>query len=321
MEKRNFCLEDMKNFLQEQVLHRQVAAVKQFDKGQLPVFYLKLQNATQSELTVKFYRSKKQAEAAHALSASLAKNPKLCVPKLSDSAKQCFKYGGFYGLVYEYIRGREAASAGITAKHMRQLCDKYTEFQKCRIDQPLRRFVSQNGCMTKLRRLLDEIKKQNLSLKMRSAVFLAEKFAEQISREYGKLKEPERKLVHDDVTKSNLLFEGNDFRAFLDTDSVCWGYVGKDFAEFILSNIRRYPFYKGRKKAVRTWYEIVDKTYHLSFDEYIYGLNVYYLYRLLNYFGRGRNNVSLLKLYNFWQFIKLHKTVVNELKKIKQIED
>lgn len=325
MEKRNFCLEDMKNFLQEQVLHRPVAAVKQFDKGRLPVLCVTLDDAAETKLVVKFYRHRQDMFRSFKIAQAFGQNAALKCPRLYPLREGHFRYGSLYGLIYYYIEGGEIASSKIKPKHFEQLAVMYAVFQKTDmsgVDLPKDRV--QNDYLALLRNYCRRLRKITVSPKSLFSKFyimaflkLCSGFLHKIETVYAKLSVPPQKITHNDMVKSNLLFKDDGFAAFLDMDSVIWSWPGRDCAEFIVSFVRRFRFWHSGRKAVGQWYAGIDKRLHFSETEYLYGLNIYYLYRIRHYILRRQYLAGFFKLYNFAQFIKLHKVIENELHRLK----
>lgn len=319
-------MEDAGRFLQDNILHRPVAGIKKFGKGQLPVLCLTLADDNQTKLVVKFYRNRQDMLQSLKIARMFAENSALKCPRLYPLPEEYFCYDGLYGLIYYYISGEEISSAAVNIRHFNQLADMYAVFQNTEVGNTvLCQDRPQNDYLAALRRFSHRLQKiadskKCLFSKLRITVFLKmlSRFLARIENDYTAIQVPKRKITHNDITKSNLLFKNGNFAAFLDMDSVTLSWPGRDCAEFIVSTVRRFKFWRSRRKAIKQWYACMDKRLHFSREEYLYGLNVYYLYRICNYIRRRRYLGGFLKLYNFAQFIKLHKVIVNELYRLKK---
>ncbi len=326
MNEKNFCLEDIQSFLQEKILHKSVAKVQKFSKGQLPVLCLTLDDSEPTKLIVKFYRSLSKVMQSLKIAQAFNQNPELKSPRLYPLSEGYFQYGSLFGLIFYYIPGEEISSAKITEKHFNQLADMYAVFQSVNVDKEvLHQEHSQKYYLDMLLRYQKRIQKivkakKNLFSKLYMVLFLKiySRFLTKLKADYSQMPIPKQKITHNDMTKSNLLFKDGNFAAFIDMDSVVMSCPGRDCAEFIVSSAMRFRFWRSRRHAIQQWYAAMDKRLHFSREEYLYGLNIYYLYRIYNYISRRQYLSGFLKLYNFAQFIKLHKTIVAEVNRLKK---
>lgn len=318
---RNMEQEAVKNFLEREIFIQGIEQIKQFSKGQTASFYIKTKLA--KEFTVKFYKNEADVKYAYNISLQLEENKELKVPRLYKLPDKYFIYnGGYYGLIFDYIKGSEIYATKISNENLSEIAEQYAIFQKSKIaqqylhqDKDIPYYVNnlrQNYLSTNIR-TRNKVK-QTMYDKIQQ---LAQNLLDRIEKEHENQARPAEKIIHCDITKSNMLFEKGHFSSFLDTDSVCLSYVGRDIAEFVISTVLHYPIYRNKRKTIQFWYSEIDKRLHLSTEEYLYGLDIYYLYRLQCRLKHYREKLTIGKFMNFLEFIKLRAIIVEFLRQKK----
>lgn len=308
---------ELKIFLEQEVLKGKIKDIKQFGKGQFPVFYLKLENG--EELTIKFYASQKNADRALNILLDLGENPALKIPRVYSGQRERFVYQGYYGIILNFVEGQEISASRLNSTLFQEIVDMYEQFQKSQIknvvlgqEKTVPEYIKQvrEEYLTQTSNANGLISRWLLDL----AKFIASKVVNDIEAEYKACSvDIPRKLVHRDITKSNMLFNEGHFAAFIDMDSVCYSWVGRDFAEFIVSSVLHYPVWKSKCKSIKEWYRIIDVKFGLSFAEYKYGLDIYYLYRLQRRLMQYQTKLGFCKFCNFLVFLFLRKYILKVL--------
>lgn len=311
----------LETFLEDSVLHEKVVDFKQFSKGHNPTFYLKLASGT--KLTLKLYISHDEAERCFLLLSNLGQNKNVAIPRFYDKIKRFF-YNEYSALLFYFIEGSEISSVRLNQSCFKEIAEMYAQFQKCevkQVDLPREADVMQliakvkevrdiAGCSSKnfiKRYLYSIVRKKSLQL------------ADIIAKEYPNHQAPVQQLIHGDISKPNMLFHQGKFVSFIDMDSVCYSWVGRDFAEFIVSSVLRYPLGKSKTKSIRQWYQEIHRQFGLSYDEYKYGLDVYYLYRLRWRMDQYQKKFGVCKFFNFLTFLSLRKCILKELKNLEGV--
>lgn len=307
------------DFLQQNILSQKIVEIKKFGKGQMPVFGLKLDNG--QKLTIKFYSTQEDCLESYEIAQMLGKNPDLRVPRLYEIPHRFFVYENMYGLCFFYVEGRELGRSKISSANFKEIAAQFAVLQQTKIENPdkLRKDFTPETYIKTIKEKLAATQAPATGLSRlyyKIALHLAAEFVSAIEKSHQTPANIPYKLIHHDVTKSNLLFLNGHFQSFIDTDSVRLGYAGRDFAEFIISTMMRYPFYKSKRQSIARWYRIIDEQFKLPLDEYVCGLDVYYLYRLNKRLDALQNKISVCKLYDFWEFLHLRKIIVKILQQI-----
>ena len=314
-------LTELKIYLEQEILKNEIIKIKRFGKGQVFSCYVKLKNGT--ELTVKFYKNKSDLLYAYNVALGLEQIPELRVLRLFHMQNKFFLYKTYYGLCFYYIQGKEISANKISKFNLQEIIEAYTKFSNSILwNFELRKDISIEESLETLQKSFLELQyvSNNILKKYLFSIVcaLCNHFINSVKERYSSRINVPLKLIHCDITKSNMLFLNGHFKSFIDTDSMCYSYVGRDFAEFIISTVLHYPFYKNRRIFIREWYKLIEERFHLSYEEYIYGLDIYYLYRIKCRLIQYEKKITLCKLWNFLEFLKLHQTVMQEIKKVKE---
>lgn len=312
----------VQRFLENEVFFRPITVIKRFGKGQLSAFYVKLSDET--ELTVKFYAQKEKVQYAYDVAQILAQNKELKVPRLYKLPQPYFEFEGYYGLCFYYLDGKEISASKLDLCNLKEVADAHAAFQNSfDVQNKLKKDIPVNAYLQNLRDNflnLTSLSSNKFSCYLFNLMMsFARKFVSDISEQHLECENIPQKIIHGDITKSNMLFKNGHFESFIDTDSVFSSYIGRDFAEFIISSVLHYPFYKNKRKSITEWYRFIDAQYHLSLDEYIYGLDIYYLYRLQCRIKAYQTKFGVSKFLSFLEFLRLRNVVVRELKKLKTL--
>ncbi len=310
--------ESVKIFLEKEIFTQGIEKIKQFSKGQIASFYIKTKS--EEEFTIKFYKNKENVKYAYNVSLQLEKNKALKVPQLYKIPNKYLKYKRYYGLIFYYIRGKEIKTSEMNLQILSEVAEQYAIFQKSKLAiSNLYQDKNISYYINNLRQhyLTKDINSQN---KIKQIMYnkikkITQEILNNIEIQHQNKIEPPKKMIHCDITKSNMLCKEGHFASFLDTDSVCLSYVGRDIAEFIISTVLRFPIYRNKKKIIQFWYSEIDKRLHLSAEEYIYGLDIYYLYRLQCRLQQYREKLTVGKYFNFIEFIKLRFVIIDLFRK------
>lgn len=309
----------LKNFLEKNVLQQKIILIKQFGKGQVAVVYVKLEDSV--ELTIKFYKTESSCVHAYEIAESLNKNSELAAPRLYKLKDRYFCYENYFGLCFYFIEGSEISAERLNKQCFEEVAAAYEIFQKpieisCSLyrDHSLQEYIKILREEYLNRQMLSDnpIKKIYFNI----FIYFARKFVDLIENAHSTDEKVEQKLIHCDITKSNLLFKNGHFRSFIDMDAICYSYIGRDFAEFIISSVMHYPFYKSKRKSIKCWYEVILNKFKLSTLEYIYGLDIYYLYRLKCRIMQYQEKIGFCKVFNVIEFFCLRNYTAKIIKKL-----
>ena len=298
-----------------------ITDIKKFGKGQLSAFYVQLADGTQ--LSVKFYDNVQNVLYAYHVAHGLEQNPELRVPRLYKLKDKYFKYKQYFGLCFYYIEGKEISVVKLNKHYLTEVADAYAVSKKQIVfDTSLRKDKSLDEYIALIKQ--NYLTATSLSKSLLQRVFFkialhfARRFVEKIEREHSQKQQIPQKLIHCDITKSNMLFKDGHFQSFIDTDAACYGYIGRDFAEFIISSVLRYPLFRPRLSDIDTWYRAVDEEFSLPLAEYSYGLALYYASRLTARLKQYQKKQTFCKYLNMRRFARLYPATLAILAKLKQ---
>ena len=313
---------EVKNFLEQKIFLQLITDIKKFGKGQLSAFYVQLADGTQ--LSVKFYDNVQNVLYAYHVAHGLEQNPELRVPRLYKLKDKYFKYKQYFGLCFYYIEGKEISAVKLNKHYLTEVADAYAVSKKQIVfDTSLRKDKSLDEYIALIKQ--NYLTATSLSKSLLQRVFFrialhfARRFVEKIEREHSQKQQIPQKLIHCDITKSNMLFKDGHFQSFIDTDAACYGYIGRDFAEFIISSVLHYPLFKSKRNSIREWYKLIDERYNLTTEEYLYGLDIYFLSRLEARLRQYQNKITFCKLCNFAEFLHLRTVTLKEILNMKKI--
>ena len=300
-----------------QILPHKIVGAKRFGRGHHPVMYVRLADGT--ELTAKFYDKEEDLLAARRITEALGKNKDLPVPRLYPLPVPYFRVGNLYGLCFFYIPGREIKTRELRGGVYCRLISMYAAFQQTPLPEdalPVERDLSEY--LKEAGDLCATIRQNSPTYLQRLSVTEAEKLIKLLQPEIAAASQIRIRPIHNDLSKSNLLFDKGEFVSFLDTDSICLSCIGRDFAEFIISSVLRYPLFRPRLSDIDAWYRAVDEEFSLPLAEYRYGLALYYASRLTARLKQYQKKQTFCKYLNMRRFARLYPVTLAILAKIKQ---
>lgn len=280
---------DLIAFLEQHLLKQPIISVRQFAHGSASQnYHVTLGN--QRELLVKLTHAYDEQGIARLaqICQAVSDNHQLPVARLIPiNKKPYFQYQNRFGLIMEYCQGHAVASYNLTEQHFMQIIDAYavftnTSWPKEDVFIPL--YPLKEQCLTHMNFIQETLNKTShintvkkyLLTKIGNAHLT---FFERLLETTVNLPLNKQTIIHGDFHNNNVLFHHNQLVSFLDFEEVGHGYIIEDIMRFILCVVQRLPIFINPYPLIRCWVKCADDKFRFSKEEWILGLNSYYVQR------------------------------------------
>lgn len=280
---------DFIRFLEKSVFHHPIKSVRQFARGSASENYII--RIHDQNMLVKYTHSYDRVgiERLARICAAVSSNTDLPCAKIIPSANQLyFNYQNRHGLIMEYCAGQSVPSYQMGTNHFQQILAAYQQFQKTEW-QNQADFLPQYDMNERVEAHIAFVNEKLNQIRALPFLqrhllrFLYQKqkaFLESLKQTPLTLPPEKLTVIHGDFHNNNLLFRQGRLLAFLDFEEVGYGYIAEDLMRFILCLVQRLPIFINPYTIIRKWLICANNQFHLSKEEWIVGLNSYYLQRV-----------------------------------------
>ncbi len=317
------------NFLETEIFHHPIEQIRQFVRGAASYNFLVTVN--HQNVLVKLTRTYKQdgIERLARVWQAVSENKQLSVARLiKPNNNLFFKYKDNYGLIMEYCDGESLPSYQMKTSHFQQILSAYQLFQQTSWQNKsdlLPVYPMPTHCRKHIAFLEQAQEKMASVSPLKRSLFkwLCYKhltFLKQLESTKLAWTESELSIIHGDFHNNNLLFKNGQLLTFLDFEEIKDGHPTEDFVRFIICLVQRLPFFINPYTYIDKWLELCNQQFHFSTEEWIGGLNSYYLQRAdkvfsqKNKFASKRQIVMMIKL---WLFFNRYNAILKSIYQLK----
>lgn len=299
-------------FLEQKVLKTPIVSARQFAHGAASQnYHIRLNN--QQEILVKLTKSynKQGITRLTKICQAVSSNKQLPVARLiSFQQKPFFQYKEKYGLILEYCQGYAVPSYRINKHHFTQIINAYAVFMQTKWpkeDLFIELYPIKEQCFNHMNFIKETIQKTLFINGLKKYVLMKTanahlSFFERLLKTTVTLPEHKKTIIHGDFHNNNVLFYRNQLVSFLDFEEVGYGYVIEDIMRFILCVIQRLPIFMNPYPLVEQWIKCANNRFGFTKEEWILGLNSYYVQRADKAF---RNKYKAGSWHQIFVWIKL----------------
>lgn len=315
-------------YLEQNVFHKPVDSVRQFAHGAASYNFLIVVEKQKYIVKLTHSYNQKGIERLARICADLSQNEQLSGARLIPVGKSFyFQYLNKYGLIMSYCDGFSLPSYEMGGRHFQQVLSGYAQFQQTKWTDTtdfLPLYPMKEVCQTQIAILEDYLQRASKLSKIKR--FLMTYFCKKhlmflTKLQHSVLTLPADKLtvIHGDFHNNNLLFNNEKLLTFLDFEEVGYGYPTEDLMRFILCLVQRLPIFIERYSYIYDWMKCANTRFHFSKDEWIVGLNSYYLQRIekaLRPQGKFGSAKQLLKLFKLKLLTTQYKEVLKRINRL-----
>ncbi len=302
------------NFLEKEIFHSPIDDIRQFARGAASYNFLVTTNNQKALVKLTRPYNEKGIIRLAKVCQAISENKQLTVARLIQANQSLyFKYEEKYGLIMEYCDGESIPSYEMKTAHFEQILSTYALFQQTKWNKSdlLPVYSMSEHCHRHILFLEDALQNlKNLSQPKRFLFgMLCRKhlaFLNRLATTKIDWEADELEIIHGDFHNNNLLFKNGKLLTFLDFEEVKDGHPTEDFVRYIICLVQRLPFFINPYKYINNWFALCNQHFHYSTEEWIGGLNSYYLQRAdkafspKNKFASKRQIKIMIKLWLFF---------------------
>ncbi len=316
-------------FLEKKIFYHPIDDIRKFARGAASYNFLVTVN--KQKVLVKLTRPhgakgiKRLARVCQAIS----ENKQLAVARLIKVNQSLyFKYEKKYGLVMEYCDGESLPSYKMKTVHFEQILLAYKLFQQTKWPNKsdlLPIYSMEEHYQRHVMFLENALKNLNDLPQPKRFIFawLCKKhlaFLMQLGTTKIDWSVDELEIIHGDFHNNNLLFKNGKLLTFLDFEEVKDGHPTEDLVRFIICLVQRLPFFINPYRYINKWLKLCNQQFHYTTEQWIGGLNSYYLQRadkafsVKNKFASKRQIKIMFKL---WLFFNRYNAILKCIHRLK----
>lgn len=294
-------------FLETDVFHQPIESARQFAHGSASENFVITVNHKRYIVKLIHREQKSEIERLVRIYDSLTQNNAIrttSIIHLNQSAY--FTYHHHFGIVMEYCDGRSLPSYKITKRHFGEILYTYKCFQKLRWHNS-QDILPAYRIPEKINNLIQIVQKSartpnTFIFRFFNGAFLHKTLLNFLSQmKADKLDFATSSVLHGDFHNNNLLFHNNQLSAVLDFEEIRYGYPTQDLIRYIICLVQRLPVFINPFSVFKEWLILADTSFHFSTDEWIYGLDTYYVIRTEKLFRKLNKKNKFNRLLKLWQ--------------------
>jgi len=270
-------IEKISEYLSQKVFNEKIKNIRPLNKGGTSANYkvsLKKKNYLLKILSAEF---SKRAERLIKIYKALQKNKLSFIPKLCTFKKKSdLHFGENILILMDFVEGKRLTSCNITDDVLRQIVKEYKKFLKADFKNVgfVYPFVGVQEIFENIKENIEKNKQEKGFVKSvfcRKMEHLLEIFGKQLIALKTK-----PTIIHGDLGPNNFILSKNKIY-FLDFEMIRFGYISEDLMHFILSVLLKHSVLFFNKKKFIYYIKLCNQTFHLNFNDWVYGAQVYFL--------------------------------------------
>ncbi len=294
-------------FLETNVFHQPIESARQFAHGSASENFLITVNHTRYIVKLIHREQKSETERLVRIYDCLSQNQALrttSIIHLNQSAY--FTYNHRFGIVMTYCNGHALPSYKMTKHHFQEVLKAYEAFQKINWHNspdilPAYRIPDKINNLIQIVQKAEHTPK-TIFFRLFNGGFLHKtllNFLFQIKADKSDF--PTSFVLHGDFHNNNLLFHNNQLSAVLDFEEIRYGYPTQDLVRYIICLVQRLPVFINPFSVFKEWLVLANASFHFSTDEWIYGLDTYFIIRTEKLFQKLNKKNKVNRLLKLWQ--------------------
>ena len=210
-------------------------------------------------------------------------------------------------LATKYIEGKKFRFANFNNNTFNQIMEQHDKLSKCSIDDNLIR--AQQMSSELVQDIGDKLKQEKGIV----AKIIYQKFFVSFQKEIIEMP-VSNEIIHGDFTANNILMDSSRYPNLIDFDRVRYGYQIEDIV-YLVMQLSGFRGLYGNLRRFNKLYNIVNDKYNFSKQEWLYGIQMFYLnslHRWVYNSTKKKRNIRkgfcfIISLFGYFRLAKLFK--------------